>query len=1146
MSRWSRREVLAVVLVLAISLVLRLMNQDALIVSDEMRWTCRSLGFRKAILEGDWLGTFRTGHPGVVTTWLGSIFIPGSQHEAQEVCQVTDDAKQLYLAGDTSQELSRRLGIIDSLLFSGRTGVAIFTWLSIIAGYLLVRLLWGVDVAVAGLILVALSPFYLAHSRFMHLDAVLSSLMSLSVLSLVAAVSGQSVGLRSKSTRFSRADSAWARAHMPRSPDPGQGERSPRGFGNRVKGPMGAVLSLPRLITWRIGFLMLSGAIGGLAALQKSPAFFLAPFSALLLLVDAVRRGGSRKAFVRAARDLLIWGAVAAIAYVALWPTMWGDPVGTIRKVLGTAVGYAEEGHTLGNYFMGRPVLDPGWSFYPIATLFRLTPLSLVGLLGGLGWLMNGDGHARGRFGFQMLLLYGVLFGAFMSAGAKKFDRYILPVFPALEIAAGFGLVWLVRVAGEWREQLSVSSLAIGGAVAALVLQLGLAWPHRPHYLSYFNPLLGGPRRAKDVLLMGWGEGYGEAISYLNNKPSAEELQVAVGRFSGFAPLFHGEPRSMDTYSVWETDYVVNYLSQVQRGRNREVLEEYFYNPAAEPEYTVNLHGVDYLWIYPNVHYVEPVRYLEEHAKPDEKECLLVNGGSLFAEHYQHGLPAYEFHAQWNPAEETYTYWSIEQMAGLLDDMRLACDRVWYARYPEYETNEYLKLLDSRGLLLQKEAFPHMEMRLYRLVKPQTDRALDLRFGNIRLLGYTLTDPLPAWGRDGGLALEWEATEPLDEDYSTFLHLYDAHGHRIAQGDSLLVDEALRPTSRWEPGVSKVALYHMSIPPGSPPGQYELAVGVYDLATGHRLPLFGAGEESEDKSVRLPFEIGVPDQGPPLEALDVSHLLKREVTPQLELLGYDLEHKAILAGDAVPVRLTWKALDSMGQDYRLQLGLRGRDGSAHVMDEFALVTTDYSSSRWRAGELLQEWYCLAVGEDVPTGEMELILNLLDQDGQPVGSQPMTVADVWVQSMKPTFEMPEHIGESRVVNLGDEITFLGYDSQTSVRAGEHLPVTVYWQAQREIEQSYKVFVHLYDQAGNIIAQQDRIPGLAARPTTTWETGEIVGDRLLVPIDGVAPTGVYRLVVGLYNQETGERFPAFDPEGQRLEGDRILLKQVEIEP
>lgn len=27
-------------------------------------------------MRGDWAGTFRVGHPGVLTTWLGTVFIP--------------------------------------------------------------------------------------------------------------------------------------------------------------------------------------------------------------------------------------------------------------------------------------------------------------------------------------------------------------------------------------------------------------------------------------------------------------------------------------------------------------------------------------------------------------------------------------------------------------------------------------------------------------------------------------------------------------------------------------------------------------------------------------------------------------------------------------------------------------------------------------------------------------------------------------------------------------------------------------------------------------------------------------------------------------------------------------------------------------
>jgi hypothetical protein len=156
-----------------------------------------------------------------------------------------------------------------------------------------------------------------------------------------------------------------------------------------------------------------------------------------------------------------------------------------------------------------------------------------------------------------------------------------------------------------------------------------------------------------------------------------------------------------------------------------------------------------------------------------------------------------------------------------------------------------------------------------------------------------------------------------------------------------------------------------------------------------------------------------------------------------------------------------------------------------------------------------------------------------------------VAEVWVQSRKAVFQVSE-ISAPRAVNMGDRVTFLGYDLQPLVRAGEDLPVTVYWQAQREMEESYKVFLHLYDSEGRIIAQQDRVPGLGAHPTTMWQKEEVVADRLLVPVDAATPAGEYRLAIGLYNGQVGERLAAFGPDGQRLEGDRILLGHVRIVP
>ncbi|MGD2179259.1 MAG: hypothetical protein PVG71_15715, partial [Anaerolineae bacterium] len=85
--RALRLEVVAVVLVLMVSLGLRLAGLNVFLVHDEMRWACRSVRFRAGLSQGHWAETYRVGHPGVVTMWLGASSIPQRDAQAEEACE---------------------------------------------------------------------------------------------------------------------------------------------------------------------------------------------------------------------------------------------------------------------------------------------------------------------------------------------------------------------------------------------------------------------------------------------------------------------------------------------------------------------------------------------------------------------------------------------------------------------------------------------------------------------------------------------------------------------------------------------------------------------------------------------------------------------------------------------------------------------------------------------------------------------------------------------------------------------------------------------------------------------------------------------------------------------------------------------------
>jgi len=131
-----------------------------------------------------------------------------------------------------------------------------------------------------------------------------------------------------------------------------------------------------------------------------------------------------------------------------------------------------------------------------------------------------------------------------------------------------------------------------------------------------------------------------------------------------------------------------------------------------------------------------------------------------------------------------------------------------------------------------------------------------------------------------------------------------------------------------------------------------------------------------------------------------------------------------------------------------------------------------------------------------------------------------------------------------IALGGRIRLLGFTlgAKRLIHFGEVLPVTLFWQALTEMDERYKVFVHLVDGQGKLVAQRDAEPGGGVKLTTLWRRGERVVDNygLLVPLG--TPPGEYRLIVGMYGITSGVRLPISSGEG--LGQDRIPLGKVLI--
>lgn len=128
--------------------------------------------------------------------------------------------------------------------------------------------------------------------------------------------------------------------------------------------------------------------------------------------------------------------------------------------------------------------------------------------------------------------------------------------------------------------------------------------------------------------------------------------------------------------------------------------------------------------------------------------------------------------------------------------------------------------------------------------------------------------------------------------------------------------------------------------------------------------------------------------------------------------------------------------------------------------------------------------------------------------------------------------------------GPAILLDGYTlADLALSPGDILQLTLFWRTEDAIADRYKVFVHLYDQAGELRAQTDSEPGATLRPTNTWSPGEWIADHygVLIPVDAAA--GSYTLVVGLYDLiDPTLRLDA--TENGVHAGDRLDLTQIDV--
>ncbi len=125
----------------------------------------------------------------------------------------------------------------------------------------------------------------------------------------------------------------------------------------------------------------------------------------------------------------------------------------------------------------------------------------------------------------------------------------------------------------------------------------------------------------------------------------------------------------------------------------------------------------------------------------------------------------------------------------------------------------------------------------------------------VEFLGYDLNAATIKAGHVLRLTLYWRALAEMETSYKVFTHLLDGQNKIWGQQDSV-PGRGTVPTTGWVEGEVIADEYELVVEAQAPPGQYQLEIGMYDEATGERLPVLDEAGHTRDNRI-LPGEVTV-------------------------------------------------------------------------------------------------------------------------------------------------------------------------------------------------------------------------------------------------------------------------------------------------
>ena len=234
------------------------------------------------------------------------------------------------------------------------------------------------------------------------------------------------------------------------------------------------------------------------------------------------------------------------------------------------------------------------------------------------------------------------------------------------------------------------------------------------------------------------------------------------------------------------------------------------------------------------------------------------------------------------------------------------------------------------------------------------------------------------------------------------------------------------------------------------------------------------------------------------------------------------ERRETTAEGRVPMTFFWEKVGEVNDQINTSMQIVAADGAAITQDDGPMARGMTATFDF-ANVVLPDPKAPILPADPIPGRYRIDLVAYNAVDKELLSEPVAVDWIW---LGPPPEPP-----TTTLNAAwqEGVLLVGHDALPSeLRAGEELVLRLVWSATQPLPADYTMFVHLLDAEGNIVAQSDRAPEGGFYPTRHWDAGELVPDSYQLKLPDVLPQGPLRLVVGVYNSATGQRYLLEDGE------------------